>query len=234
MGNVKLMQGSEACCEGAIRAGARFFAGYPITPATEICEKMSEIQPKIGGRFIQMEDEIASVGAICGASLAGYKAFTATSGPGFSLMCDIRIAGESAKMAESYLNVGIVPGDGGAYFLPKIIGKDKALDMFLTRKTVKGNEAADMGLVTYAVPDAELDTFTDEYMKKIAEGPQMAMRFTKRTVQQGDTISLRGSLDMISSFMQMTFRSTGSCLSITGWNDISNRPSVSVNVQGDI
>jgi len=80
------MQGSEACCEGAIRAGARFFAGYPITPATEICEKMSEIQPKIGGRFIQMEDEIASVGAICGASLAGYKAFTATSGPGFSLM----------------------------------------------------------------------------------------------------------------------------------------------------
>jgi len=87
-----------------------------------------------------------------------------------ALMCDIRIAGESAKMAESYLNVGIVPGDGGAYFLPKIIGKDKALDMFLTRKTVKGNEAADMGLVTYAVPDAELDTFTDEYMKKIAEG----------------------------------------------------------------
>lgn len=85
MSNARLMQGSEAVCEGAIAAGVRFFAGYPITPATEIVEKMSEMLPKVGGKFIQMEDEIASMGAACGASLASVKSITATSGPGFSL-----------------------------------------------------------------------------------------------------------------------------------------------------
>ncbi|SDY86125.1 2-oxoglutarate ferredoxin oxidoreductase, alpha subunit [Proteiniborus ethanoligenes] len=82
---IRLMQGNEACVEGAIAAGMRFFAGYPITPSTEIAELSAEKLPKIGGRFIQMEDEIASMGAIIGASLAGLKSMTATSGPGFSL-----------------------------------------------------------------------------------------------------------------------------------------------------
>ncbi len=81
----KLMQGNEACAEGALYAGCRFFAGYPITPSTEVAEVMSIRLPKIGGRFIQMEDEIASISAIIGASLAGLKSLTATSGPGFSL-----------------------------------------------------------------------------------------------------------------------------------------------------
>ncbi|HLC18705.1 MAG TPA: 2-oxoacid:acceptor oxidoreductase subunit alpha [Thermodesulfobacteriota bacterium] len=81
----KLMQGNEACAEGALYAGCRFYAGYPITPSTEIAEVMSVRLPKIGGKFIQMEDEIASIGAIIGASLAGMKTLTATSGPGFSL-----------------------------------------------------------------------------------------------------------------------------------------------------
>jgi 2-oxoglutarate ferredoxin oxidoreductase subunit alpha len=81
-----LMQGNEAVVEGALIAGCRFFAGYPITPATEISEAMSAKLPLFDGTFIQMEDEIASMGAIIGASLAGVKAMTATSGPGFSLM----------------------------------------------------------------------------------------------------------------------------------------------------
>ena len=81
-----LLQGNEAVAEGAIAAGARFFAGYPITPSTEIAETLARRMPEVGGRFIQMEDEIASIAAVCGASLAGTKALTATSGPGFSLM----------------------------------------------------------------------------------------------------------------------------------------------------
>jgi 2-oxoglutarate ferredoxin oxidoreductase subunit alpha len=81
-----LLQGSEACVRGAIAAGCRFYAGYPITPATEIMELMSRMLPREGGIFIQMEDEIASIGATIGASLGGMKAMTATSGPGFSLM----------------------------------------------------------------------------------------------------------------------------------------------------
>ncbi len=81
-----LMQGDQACAEGAIAAGCRFFAGYPITPATEIAEVMARRLPQVGGSFIQMEDEIASIAAVIGASVGGVKSMTATSGPGFSLM----------------------------------------------------------------------------------------------------------------------------------------------------
>ena len=80
-----MMQGNQACAHGAIVAGCRFFAGYPITPSSEIAEEMSLLLPLVGGRFIQMEDEIASMAAIIGASLTGCKVMTATSGPGFSL-----------------------------------------------------------------------------------------------------------------------------------------------------
>ncbi len=80
-----LMQGNEACVEGAIRAGVRFFAGYPITPSTEIAECMAERLPALGGVFIQMEDEIAGMAAVIGAAIGGMRALTATSGPGFSL-----------------------------------------------------------------------------------------------------------------------------------------------------
>lgn len=82
---IRVMTGNEACAEGALAAGLGFFAGYPITPSSEIAEILSYELPKIGGKFIQMEDEIASMGAVIGASLAGAKAMTATSGPGFSL-----------------------------------------------------------------------------------------------------------------------------------------------------
>jgi 2-oxoglutarate/2-oxoacid ferredoxin oxidoreductase subunit alpha len=82
---VLVITGNEACAEGAIAAGLRFFAGYPITPSSEIAEILSVELPKIGGKFIQMEDEIGAMGAIIGASLAGAKSLTATSGPGFSL-----------------------------------------------------------------------------------------------------------------------------------------------------
>lgn len=83
---VKLMQGNEAATAGAIAAGLEFYAGYPITPSTEIAEICAEELPKLGGAFIQMEDEIGSIAACIGASLTGKKSMTATSGPGFSLM----------------------------------------------------------------------------------------------------------------------------------------------------
>ncbi|MBN2385705.1 MAG: 2-oxoacid:acceptor oxidoreductase subunit alpha [Anaerolineales bacterium] len=83
---VKLMQGNEAIGWGAIAAGCRFFAGYPITPSTEVAELLSRELPRVGGKFIQMEDELASMAAIIGARIGGLKSMTATSGPGFSLM----------------------------------------------------------------------------------------------------------------------------------------------------
>ena len=82
------MTGDEACAEGALAAGCRFFGGYPITPATEIADHIAERLPGVGGTFIQMEDEIAAMAAIIGSSCAGVKSMTATSGPGFSLMME--------------------------------------------------------------------------------------------------------------------------------------------------
>ncbi len=83
--STQILQGNHACALGAIAAGCRFYAGYPITPSSEIAEQMSRELPRVGGVFVQMEDEIASMGAVIGASVGGLKAMTATSGPGFSL-----------------------------------------------------------------------------------------------------------------------------------------------------
>ena len=88
LSGVHFMNGDEAVAEGALAAGCRFFAAYPITPQSEIAERLSWRLPQIGGMFIQMEDEIAAIGAALGASWAGMKAMTATSGPGFSLMME--------------------------------------------------------------------------------------------------------------------------------------------------
>ncbi len=83
--SISLLQGNEACVEGAIAAGVQFFAGYPITPSSEVAEGLAQRLPQSGGKFIQMEDEIAGMAATIGGSLAGLKSMTATSGPGFSL-----------------------------------------------------------------------------------------------------------------------------------------------------
>ncbi len=86
MGRYSLMMGSEALVRGAIYAGVRFYAGYPITPATEIAEYMSQLLPRVGGIFVQTEDELAAINMAIGASVAGWKSMVAISGPGFSLM----------------------------------------------------------------------------------------------------------------------------------------------------
>jgi len=114
------MSGDVACAEGAIAAGCRFFAGYPITPATEIAERMAERLPRIGGVFIQMEDEIASMNAILGASWAGVKAMTATSGPGFSLMMENLGLG---VMLETPCVVVDVQRGGPSTGLPTLVGQ---------------------------------------------------------------------------------------------------------------
>lgn len=105
MNRVVLMQGNQACAEAALAAGVRFFAGYPITPSTEVAEILARRLPQIGGKFIQMEDEIAGMGAVCGASLAGVKALTATSGPGFSLKQELIGYAAMAEIPAVIVNV---------------------------------------------------------------------------------------------------------------------------------
>lgn len=105
MSQVALLQGNEACARGAIYAGCNFFGGYPITPSTEVAEEMARMLPKHGGKFIQMEDEIAGIGTVLGAAAAGAKAMTATSGPGFSLMMELLGYGCMAELPCVIVNV---------------------------------------------------------------------------------------------------------------------------------
>lgn len=118
--NIKFIQGNEVCVEAALYAGLNFFAGYPITPSTEIAEHLSSRLPQQGDKFIQMEDEIASMGAIIGASLTGKKVMTATSGPGFSLMQE---ALGYAIMAEIPCVIVNVMRGGPSTGLPTSVGQ---------------------------------------------------------------------------------------------------------------
>jgi 2-oxoglutarate ferredoxin oxidoreductase subunit alpha len=114
------MSGDVACAEGAISAGCRFFAGYPITPATEIAERMSVRLPQVDGIYIQMEDELASIAAVLGASWGGMKAMTATSGPGFSLMMENIGLG---VMLETPCVIADIQRAGPSTGLPTLVGQ---------------------------------------------------------------------------------------------------------------
>ena len=103
--SARLMQGNEAIAEGALAAGVRFFGGYPITPSTEIAESLAKLLPKVGGTFVQMEDEIASMGVVLGASLAGKKVLTASSGPGISLKQELIGYAAAAEIPAVIVNV---------------------------------------------------------------------------------------------------------------------------------
>lgn len=116
----KLLQGNGACVEGAIYAGMTFYAGYPITPSTEIAEGCARLLPKLGGRFIQMEDEIASIAAIIGASITGRKVLTGTSGPGYSLMVE---SIGYAYMTETPIVIINVQRGGPSTGLPTKVGQ---------------------------------------------------------------------------------------------------------------
>lgn len=124
-------------------------------------------------------------------------------GAGFdmTLACDIRIAAADTKIAESYVKVGIVPGDGGAYFLPRLVGVDKALELLWTGEVLTAQQAKKLGLVTHVVEENELQDFVESYVDKLVNAPQQVIRFTKRAVYQGLETNLRTSLDMISSSM---------------------------------
>lgn len=117
-GTRRLLSGNEACVEGAIAAGVRFFAGYPISPSTEIAEELSKRLPAVGGSFIQMEDELAGISAVLGAAVGGVKAITATSGPGFSLMQESIGLAAMAEIPCVIVNVQRVGPSSGIATLP--------------------------------------------------------------------------------------------------------------------
>lgn len=120
-----------------------------------------------------------------------------------TLQCDIRITSDIARFGEGYVKLGLVPGDGGGYFLPRIIGLDKALEMLWTGKIIGAEEAKNIGLVTHVYPHEQFLVEAYTLAEKFARGPQQAIRLIKRTVQQGLKTDLRTSLDSVSTFMAL-------------------------------
>jgi len=116
-----------------------------------------------------------------------------------ALMCDLRICSDRAKLAESYILLGVVPGDGGAYFLPRLVGVAKALELLLTGDVLNPEEALRLGIVNRVVPHDRLREETFNLAEKIASRPPQAVRMMKRAVYQAQTSSLRAHLDYISS-----------------------------------
>lgn len=116
-----------------------------------------------------------------------------------ALMADLRIVAESARLGETYVKVGLVPGAGGAWFLPRLVGTAKALELFWTGDIIDAREAERIGLVNRVVPDADLMTATHALAQRIASGPPLSIRFIKRAVKAGLRSDLRTALDLISS-----------------------------------
>ena len=122
-------------------------------------------------------------------------------GMGMSVMCDIRIAAESARFSTGYVKVGLVPGDGDTYFLPRLVGAAKALELLWTADFIDAPQALELGIVQRVVPDAQLKEATYALARQIADGPQIPIRMIKRLVYQSLRLDLRTHLDLVSSHM---------------------------------
>lgn len=129
----------------------------------------------------------------------------AAMGAGFdmALLCDLRIAASEAKIGEAYINLGLVPGDGGAWLLPRLIGPARALELLWTGKVLTGEIAAEWGLVNQAVPREQLNDSTYALAEKLAAGPQLAQRLIKRAVYSGEHMPRETHYDMVSSYMAL-------------------------------
>ncbi len=122
-------------------------------------------------------------------------------GMGMSLMCDVRIVSDTARFSTGYVRVGLVPGDGDTYFLPRLIGTAKALELLWTADFIEAPQALALGIVNRVVPAAQLAEETYAFARRIADGPQIPIRMIKRLVYQSMRLDLRTHLDLVSSHM---------------------------------
>ncbi|MFO7557637.1 MAG: crotonase/enoyl-CoA hydratase family protein [Desulfobacterales bacterium] len=136
--------------------------------------------------------EIPTIAAVNGAAIGA--------GCDLALMCDMRIASEKAKFGETFLNVGIIPGDGGAYFLPRVVGMAKACEMTFTGDILSGKDALEIGLVNYLTKHEDLLPRTKELARKIAAKPPEALRMSKRLLYMGQVHTLRHLLEQSAAF----------------------------------
>jgi len=131
--------------------------------------------------------------------IAAVNGVATGAGMDMALMCDIRYAAQSARFAETYIKVGLVPGAGGAHFLPRLVGVSKALELFLTGEFLDAEEALRIGIVNKVFPDATLMQEVETIARRMIKAPALTLRMIKRAIYQGMRNDLRTNLDMISS-----------------------------------
>ncbi len=178
-------------------AGTAFCSGGDIVEMGDRLEhtplqRKNELFERIERIPLAMEDLDKPV-------IAAVNGVATGAGMDLALQCDIRYAAQSARFAETYVKVGLVPGAGGAHFLPRLVGVSKALEMFLTGDFVDAAEAHRIGIVNQVFPDGELAGAVDRIARRMARAPALTLRMTKRAIYQGMRNDLRTNLDLISS-----------------------------------
>jgi enoyl-CoA hydratase/carnithine racemase len=133
--------------------------------------------------------------------IAMINGVTVGAGMGMSLMCDMRIASDAARFSTGYVRVGLVPGDGDTYFLPRLIGTARALELLWTADFIEASKALELGIVNRVVPHDKLAEETYAFARRVADGPQVPVRMIKRLVYQSMRLDLRTHLDLVSSHM---------------------------------
>lgn len=161
------------------------------SPATPLARKQV-LSDRVHRIALAMEDLDKPV-------IAAINGVAVGAGLDMALMCDLRIMARSARVSEGYIRVGLVPGDGGCYYLPRLVGVAKALELLLTGDFIDAVEAARIGLVNQVVDDCELEQAVRALARKIADGPPVVVRMIKRATYQSLRTDLRTSLDLISS-----------------------------------
>jgi 2-(1,2-epoxy-1,2-dihydrophenyl)acetyl-CoA isomerase len=178
-------------------AGAAFCSGGDIVEMGDRLEqtpeqRKAELFDRIERIPLALEDLDKPV-------IAAVNGVATGAGMDMALMCDLRYAAQGARFAETYVNVGLVPGAGGAHFLPRLVGVSKALELFWTGDFIDAREAMRIGIVNNVFPDDQLAAQVDRIAAKIAKAPPLTLRMIKRAIYQGMRNDLRTNLDLISS-----------------------------------
>ena len=169
--------------------------GRPDLRLLEALETVESVMPvqqpfKLASREVRRESTEVRINGV-----------TVGAGMGMSLMCDMRIASDAARFSTGYVRVGLVPGDGDTYFLPRLIGTAKALELLWTADFIEAPKALELGIVNRVVPHDKLHEETYAFARRVADGPQIPVRMIKRLVYQSMRLDLRTHLDLVSSHM---------------------------------
>ena len=178
-------------------AGAAFCSGGDIVEMGDRLEQTPE--QRKAELFDRIERIPRALEDLDKPVIAAVNGVATGAGMDMALMCDLRYAAQGARFAETYVNVGLVPGAGGAHFLPRLVGVSKALELFWTGDFIDAEEAMRIGIVNKVFPDAEFMTHVEKIARKIAKAPPLTLRMVKRAIYQGMRNDLRTNLDLISS-----------------------------------